>query len=299
MGSHDVIPVLLDTDIGTNVDDALALTYLLRQPRCELAGITTVTVDVNKRAACAEVVCRAAGRPDVLIHCGCSDPLPPGPGQPGVPLYDAIRDYAHRLDRPAHTAIDFLRQSIRARPGEITLLTIGPLTNVAILFALDPEIPSLVAGMVSMAGVYFPHPRAVETNCRVDPIAAAVVFAARVPRHVCVGLDVTSRCALPADEGLRKIEAFRIAPLTAMAAHWAAGRSAIAFHDPLAAAVVFHPRLCRHAGGRVHVALDAAGQPPGRTTFSPATAGPGPTHRIATDVDVAAFFAEFFSTLGK
>lgn len=291
------IPVLLDTDIGANVDDALALAYLLRQPRCELLGITTVTGDVHKRAACAEVICRAAGRPDVPIHCGRSDTLPPGPGQPEVPLYDAIRGDAHRMDRPPNTAVDFLRESIRARPGRITLLTIGPLTNVAIVFAIDPEIPSLLAGMVSMAGVYSSHPRAVETNCRIDPVAAAAVFAAPVPRHLCLGLDVTTRCALPVDEGMRRIEAMRLAPLAAMAARWAAGRPAIAFHDPLAAAVVFRPSLCDYVEGHVRVSLDAADPPPGRTAIGPASSAPGPGRRIATDVDVPAFFAEFFSTL--
>ena len=68
----DRIPVLFDTDIGTNVDDALALAYLLKQPRCNLLGVTTVSGPVERRAACAAAVCRAAGRADVPIRCGAS-----------------------------------------------------------------------------------------------------------------------------------------------------------------------------------------------------------------------------------
>ena len=81
----DRIPVLLDTDIGSDIDDAVALAYLLRQPRCELVGITTVSGDVQKRAALAEVTCRAGGREDIPIHCGRRDVLLNGPGQPNVP----------------------------------------------------------------------------------------------------------------------------------------------------------------------------------------------------------------------
>jgi len=66
----DRIPILLDTDPGSDIDDVLALAYLLRQPRCELVGVTTVTGDVAKRAAIVEVVCRAYGHPHVPIHLG-------------------------------------------------------------------------------------------------------------------------------------------------------------------------------------------------------------------------------------
>src|SRR5688500_14567401 len=73
-GRLERIPLLLDTDIGTNVDDALALLYLLRQPRCELLGVTTVSGDVRRRAACAEAVCEDAGRADVPVRPGAPGP---------------------------------------------------------------------------------------------------------------------------------------------------------------------------------------------------------------------------------
>src|SRR5690349_10019245 len=79
------IPIILDTDIGSDIDDAVALAYLLKQPRCELLGITCVTGDVGKRCACADFVCRAAGRVDIPIHAGASSVLLTGPGQPLVP----------------------------------------------------------------------------------------------------------------------------------------------------------------------------------------------------------------------
>src|ERR1041385_5145304 len=123
------IKLLLDTDIGSDIDDAVCLAYLLRQPRCELLGITTVTGHAGQRAALAEVVCRAAGRAEVPVHAGSPGPLLIGPGQPVVHHYEAIAQRPHRKDYSPHTAVEFLRQTIRKRPHEITLLGIGPLTN--------------------------------------------------------------------------------------------------------------------------------------------------------------------------
>ncbi len=88
----DRIPIILDTDIGSDIDDAVALAYLLRNPRCELAGVTTVTGDVAQRAACAQVLCDAVGRGDVPIHCGARNVMVMGPGQPACPQYAAIAD---------------------------------------------------------------------------------------------------------------------------------------------------------------------------------------------------------------
>ena len=290
MGSSDAIPVLLDTDIGTNIDDALALAYLLRQTRCELVGITTVTGDVRKRAACAEVICRTAGRLDVPIHCGCSDPLPPGPGQPGVPLYEAIRDLPHERERPGHSAFDFLRDTIRGRPGQITLLSIGPLTNLAMLFAADPEVPRLLWQLVSMAGDFSGDATRADTNCRVDPVAAEIVFRSGLPRHLVTSLNVTRSCRLASDRALTLIVQMGLEPLTQMARHWSRHRPDVYFHDPLSAALVFRPDLCSTACGAISVSLCGDAEQRGRTTF---TAGAGRTF-VATAVDVDGFFEEFF-----
>jgi purine nucleosidase len=284
------ISILLDTDIGTNIDDALALAYLLREPSCELVGITTVTGDVQKRAACAAAVCRAAGRPDMPIHCGCSDPLPPGLGQPGVPLYEAIRGLPHDRTRPAHTAFDFLRNAIRSRPGEITLVSIGPFTNLATLFAADPQIPRLLRQLVSMAGDFSADAPRAETNCRVDPVAAEIVFRSDVPRHVVAGMNVTTSCRLASDQALRLIEGMGLDPLARMATLWSRGRSELFFHDPLAAALAFHPELCSTECGTVFISLSGDAPERGESTFTP---GDGRTF-VATAVDVDRFFEEFF-----
>jgi inosine-uridine nucleoside N-ribohydrolase len=303
------IPLLLDTDIGNNIDDSLALAYLLRHSRCDLLGVTTVSGDVGKRAACAEVLWREVGRDDVPVHCGSAGPLLIGPGQSAVPLYPAVAHRAHRLDRPVGAAVEFMRSTIRSRPGEITLLTIGPLTNVALLFSLDPEVPSLLKEIVSMAGVHYPHERPIETNVLIDPIAAAIVFGATAQQgaapHTLVGLNVTTRCTQTADEfRVRHRAAAPPAPaVLEMAEAYFRRRRQVTYNDPLAAAVVFAPDLCTFETGVVTMVVNAPGEDAAKTFFAPdrAAAGrerDGPSnHRVAKGVKVERFFDEYFNTL--
>jgi purine nucleosidase len=286
--------VLLDTDPGSDIDDAAAIAYLCRQPRCELMGITTVSGDTATRAAVAQVVCDAAGRRDVPIHAGLAGPLFPGPGQPNVPHHAAIASRPQRR-YAAGAAVDFLRQTIRDHPGEITLLSIGPMTNLAVLLALDPQIPSLLAGFVSMAGWFDPSASWSEWNLRVDPAAAAIVYAARVPGHLSIGLDVTTRCQMHRDAVRQRFTRPPLDVVAEMAEVWFAHAEQLTFHDPLAAAVLFAPDLCGYERGTVSIELHAEPSKTGLSRFSPDPLGP---HRVARTVDVPRFFDEYFARLG-
>lgn len=282
--------VLLDTDIGNDIDDAVALAYLLRKPMCDLVGITTVTGQAQKRAALCEVVCRSAGREDIPIHCGRETPLAHGPGQPIPAQYEAIQDLAHRLDRPLNSAVDFQRQLIRDNPGEITLLSIGPFSNLAILFALDPEIPSLLGGLVCMAGSFFPGAPEREWNCLVDPTACAMVYAADRVRHRSIGLDVTMRCSMSPNEVRERFVGEPLATVACLAEVWFRNSSdKLTFHDPLAAAVLFEPNLCTYETGKVKVDHE------GGTLFIPSDDSAGSPDQVAKTVDRDGFFSEFFS----
>jgi purine nucleosidase len=288
----DRIPVLLDTDIGSDIDDAVAVAYLLAEPRCELLGVTTVTGDVAKRAALVQVLCDAAGRPAIPIHCGAASVLLDGPGQPHVPQYEAIKDLPHRLDRPPGTAIEFLRRTIRERPGEVTLLSIGPLTNVALLFALDPEVPGLLRSWVSMAGSFGGAiGRPGEWNSRCDPLATAIAFRNQPVRRVHIGLDVTLQCRLPAAEVRQRFNGPLLGLVAKMAELWFADRQEIVFHDPLAAIAIFHEQLVGTRRGRV-----AADAMTGATSFSEAPDG---SHEVAVSVDTDAVFEAFFAPFGE
>ncbi len=283
------VPVLLDTDIGSDIDDAVALAYLLKKPECELLGITTVTGDVQKRAALAEAICHSVGRHDVPIHCGRRDVLIDGPGQPNVPQFEAIASKGHRLDRVENSAVEFLQKTIRSRPGEITLLTIGPYSNIALLFALDPEIPSLLKSVVSMGGVFYGGDRR-EWNALVDPASTAMVYGASRHNHLSVGLDVTEKCRMSADEVRSRFVDEPLVTVASMAETWFKHSGELTFHDPLAATLIFRPELCTYESGKVEVTYAKGDKTSGKTTLVP---GDG-QDRVAKNVDSEAFFAEYF-----
>ncbi len=285
----DRIPILLDTDPGTDIDDALAIAYLLAKPECELVGITTVTGDTKKRAAIAEVLCNAVGRADIPIVAGHSGPMAHGPGQTWLAQYDKISHLPHRLDREPNSAVKFLQETIRSRPGEITLLTIGPMTNIGLLFAMDPEIPSLLKNYVAMAGAFNVN-NGWETNCVVDPISTKIVSHSHRQSLKWVPLDVTTKCVMQKPD----VEMLFQGPLLSLAAQmaeaWFESVDHITFHDPLAAVSLFLPEVIEYTPGTVHVEPEK-----GLTSFEP---GEGPDE-VALKVQPEVLFDEFFDTLSR
>ena len=285
--------VLLDTDIGSDIDDAVCLAYLLAQPACELLGVTTVSGEPVVRARLASALCRVAGR-DVPIFPGASAPLAVSQRQPHSPQSAALDRWPHQADYPEGRAVTFLRDTIRANPGQVTLLTIGPLTNIARLFQEDPEIPSLLGALVMMAGVFVEGPERPEWNIYCDPHAADVVYRAAAPVHRSVGLDVTRKVQMDAAEVRGRFTAPLLQPVLDMAEVWFQSRPAITFHDPLAAVTVFDPAVCGFAPGTVEVSLDEGTQ--AVTRWRPG-GRPAP-HEVALEVDPARFFAHYFGVFG-
>ncbi|MGI6566576.1 MAG: nucleoside hydrolase [Firmicutes bacterium] len=296
----DKIPVLFDTDIGSDIDDALCLAYLLHQERCDLLGITTVSGEPVKRAMLADAVCKAAGRSGIPIHAGCEKPLLIDQKQPLAPQAEILGRWPHREDFEPNSAVQFLRDTIRSRPGEITLLAVGPLTNIGMLFRLDPEIPSLLKELVLMGGAFsFPLediPMPLEWNIIVDPHAASIVFSAEDLPITAIGLDVTTKCVMLADECRRKIRGGVLDVVADAAEVWFKIRPAITFHDPLAAVAMFDPDVVSYEQGRVRVEL-ASEDLKGMTVFTPD--GEKGRHKVAREVDPDRFFAEYFKVAGK
>jgi purine nucleosidase len=289
--------ILLDTDIGSDIDDALCLAYLLARHGCELAGITTVSGEPGRRAAIASALCRAAGK-DVPIHAGSPLPLLVEQHQPRAPQADALAvdgrvRWPHRTEFPPGTAVEFLRRTIREDPGNLTLLAIGPLTNLGLLFRIDPEIPSLLKRLVMMCGSFLGTPSrhgGAEWNALCDPHAASIVYATQVREHRSVGLDVTMQVSIDANEARSRFQRGLLRPVLDLAEVWFRGADRVVFHDPLAAVSIFEPGVCRFDRGTVGVEI-AGGTEPGRTFWTPAANGP---HEVAVTVDPPWFLRAFF-----
>lgn len=312
--------VLLDTDIGSDIDDAVCLAYLLAQRDCDLLGITTVSGEPIQRARIASAIVQAAGQ-DIPIYPGAANPLLIRQQQPHAPQAAKLdcsqfgraqrrvptgraagarwARWPHMDDYVTGEAVEFLRRTIRTHPYEISLLTIGPLTNIALLFAVDPEIPSLLKELVMMCGVFTTDlPRSStrqEWNAKLDPHATAMVYRAAPPIHRSLGLDVTTQVALPAAEVRRRFDAPLLQPVLDFAEVWFTHRPTLTFHDPLAAVALFDPHVCAFTRGQVTVELDDPTRL-GETHWQPGETGP---HEVALAVDADRFFDQYFSVFSQ
>jgi len=192
-------PVWLDTDIGTDVDDAVALSLALRSPEIELVGVSTVYGDVAIRSRMAARLLQLAGREEVPVYCGAGEPM-----MRERPVYwggwegdGLVDDGEAGLPCGTAHAVNALIEAANRRPGEITLLTVGPMTNAALAFAMDPSLAKNLAGFVLMGGAARTGENGLslplaEHNLKCDPEAASLCF--RCGRDmVMVGLDVTTR----------------------------------------------------------------------------------------------------------
>jgi purine nucleosidase len=285
--------VVLDTDIGSDIDDAVALAWLLANPDCDLLGITTVTGMAEQRARIASALCRAAGR-DIPIFPGAEQPLLVAQKQVEAPQAAALAQWPHEESFPARRAIRFLQETVRAHVGEVVLLTIGPLTNIALLFREDPEVPRLLKRTVSMCGLF--SNRAgwgpVEWNASLDPHAAAIVYGTHGAPHRTVGLDVTTQLVLGTEEVRRRFSGGLLKTVLGFSEAWFRHKDHLVFHDPLAAAVVFDETLCTFVRGNVEVELDSRRLAGAMHWSVDPAAG---RHEVAVGVDRDRFFDGYFS----
>ena len=242
--SPSKIPVILDTDIGTDIDDAFALALILASPELDLVGVTTVSGDTQARARLAGKLLWEAGEAwrNVPVYAG-----PPGTPQP----IDQAR-WATPFTSPAlHAsgAVSFLKREINRRPGTITIIAIGELTNVAALLQCDPSAASKIKRIALMGGSiargYAPESKPeLEWNIKSNPRAAQIVFSSGVP-ILMAPLDVTAMLQLDA-AGRRRVFT-ELTPITNALTilYYLWGKETPTLFDPMAVAMLIHPGLCQ------------------------------------------------------
>ncbi len=277
-------PVILDTDIGTDVDDILALVLLARAPEMQLIGVTTVYGDTALRARMVHRVLDRMGLSRVPIGIGANETLTGRSvwwaGHEG----DGIEGLDQIAVDPSHTAADMLGRAAREHRGEWDLFAIGPLTNVALAIQADPEFASSLHHLYIMGGAFWMDTP--EHNIKCDPEAAAIVVQSGIPMTLC-GLDVTLQANLrEADMPRIRAAADGIGPLLEQQIRrwWAfIGANENHLHDPLAILPAVRPDLFRFEQGDLRI--DLGGDPPGRTIVE--RPGDGAL-RLAAAVDAAA-----------
>lgn len=252
--------IIIDTDPG--IDDAMAIFYALQAPELEVLGLTTVfgnaatTVCTRNALRLTEI----AGRADLPVAAGAEGPLV-GPARRHA-------DFVHGADGQGEThlppptrsasplsATAFICDQARRAPGEVTLVAIGPLTNLALALQHDPGLPALLRGVIVMGGNAFGPGNAspaAEANVLSDPTAADLVFGADCPLTMC-GLDVTERIIM-SSHALDRLAGFpnpraqhlaRILPFYRNFYRTRAGLEGIPVHDSTPITYLRAPELFR------------------------------------------------------
>ncbi|MCB2109953.1 MAG: nucleoside hydrolase [Defluviimonas sp.] len=306
--------IIIDTDPGQ--DDAVAILLALASPEIELLGITAVAgnvpLDLTERNA--RMICELAGRRDIPVFAGAAAPLSRKlvtaeyvHGKTGL---DGIALPEPTMPLQAAHAVDFLIETLRREPpGSITLVPIGPLTNIASAFTRAPDIVARVGRIVLMGGAYFEVGNvtpAAEFNIYVDPEAAEIVFRAGVPLVV-VPLDVTHKALTTRS----RIEAFRAlgTPVGAAVASWTDfferfdmakyGSEGAPLHDPCTIAYILRPDL--FTGRHVNVEIETSGRLTTGMTVADwwGVSGRAPNATFLGGIDAGAFYGLLTERLAR
>ena len=296
-------PIILDVDTG--IDDALALSYAIGTVGLDVVAVSTVAgnIDVYRATTNTLNVLSFLGREDIPVHRGATHPLARPHraashvhGEDGIGGAELPRSGRSVDVTPGPATIIRLA---RERPGELTLIAVGPLTNLAIALNVEPRLVSLIPRVVVMGGAYHvpgnitPH---AEFNIWEDPEAAAQVFAAGFDDLTLIGLDVTMQVGLQRGDWDRlgrqtdRLPSSELARRVTRMSFEDKGLPQMYLHDPLAVAVALDSTLV--SVERSAVAVIITGDADGQTRVT----GPGAIN-VATGVDAERFLASFHASL--
>ncbi|HEY2106178.1 MAG TPA: nucleoside hydrolase [Candidatus Binataceae bacterium] len=233
-------PIILDTDIGGDIDDAFALALVLASPELDLKAVTTVSGDTMARARIAAKMLSVAGRNEVPVAAG----------DPGKPSDIDQAPWAAGFTCSSlqkETAVELMSSVLARGHGQTVLVAVGPLTNLAALLRQHPESKRLIKRIVLMGGSiargYYPNSGPTsEYNIAADAAASQAVFSSGIPITM-APLDVTARLQL---EGARLDKVFAAPSPMSRALHelyllWK--QPVPTMHDPMAVSMLIDPSL--------------------------------------------------------
>jgi pyrimidine-specific ribonucleoside hydrolase len=248
--------IILDTDPG--IDDMMAIFLALRSPELKVEAITPVCGNVPLEFTLANALrlVEIAGRPDVPVAAGASHPLlrrlVTSGHVHGANGLGGVDFGAAKIKPVRETAPEIIRRIVRENPGEITIVAVGPLTNVALALRSDSELAAMIPAIAIMGGSLSGGniTPAAEFNLYVDPEAARVVFDAQIPLTM-VGLDVTRKVLL-SEAQIQQLEAAqnpvsqaagKVMRATYERMQKGGEVRVIAMHDPLTVASLIDPQV--------------------------------------------------------
>jgi purine nucleosidase/pyrimidine-specific ribonucleoside hydrolase len=275
--------LIVDTDIGDDIDDAFALALILRSNEFELLGVTTVYKNTEVRATIAKHMVKLVEQLNDIIYWDYETETINGKRK--IRHYS---DYMADYNIATECATDFLLSSIEKMPNELTVLALGPLTNLAVAYRKNPIIFKTIKQIVMMGGQA--SGTFAEWNIRVDPEAADIVFSSGVPIKM-IGLDVTLHCRLNNEtvENFRKNDDPLMKVTASMMDIWINDNKKYpTLHDALAAASMIH-ECCQFDKRYLHVELQ--GPKRGCTITSSNRTNGEPEVEVALEVDHESFMS--------
>jgi len=294
------IPIIFDTDIGDDIDDALALALALQSPELDVRAVTTVIDDTDRRTRLAWKQLGIYNRQDIPLATGASEPFLDPLRTTRARQFEVLTPQDTPPAAAHRRAADLIIETLLASPEKLTLVPVGPLTNIALALKTEPRIKAKIERIVIMGGAF--EMLTPEYNIRRDRVAAQIVFRSGVP-ITAVGLDVTTKCKLQAADidRLRASKNPASAFLVRLIELWQNGRPEQypTLHDPLAVAVSFLPTLVETRLGSVEVETSSP-LTNGVTIFTPADRlpkGETASTQVARQVDVRRFIDMFLDRL--
>lgn len=258
--------IIIDTDIGTYYDDALAVMFACRSPELDLLGVTTAYGDTQLRSRIARKILNVAGRPDVPVATGVGRPLQGNSLMFGFEGEAILEDGDEDLAPIDEHAANFIIRNVMDNPGEVSVVTLGAVSNLAVAYTMEPRIAQNMKELIMMAGVIVPivdekgvrRSPVEEYNFNNDPTAAQIVCKSDMPMVLCP-IDVTLKVPLH-DHQLAEINktddpiAKQVAAILGVwppqehQIYLSVGipteHTGLWLHDPLAVALVFDKSLC-------------------------------------------------------
>jgi pyrimidine-specific ribonucleoside hydrolase len=308
------VPLIIDTDPG--VDDAVALLLAAASPEVELLGVTTVygNVELERTTDNARRLLALAGRPDVPVARGAARPLVHQQPTRAADWHgaDGLGGGAAALPEPTtalhpHGAVQLMAELLRASSTPVTIAAIGPMTNVALLLAVHPELAGRIDRLVVMGGsmTVGNTTGAAEFNVHCDPEAAQRVLHRPDVAVTMVPMDLTVRCAVPGS-WLDALAAAgpRCTALAGLVGHYRARHTAsygfdgVALHDAVAVLEAAVPGTLSTTPLSLQVACDV-GPARGATVVQLSPAGSGRAVAVARDTDIPALHATILERLGR
>lgn len=291
--------IILDTDIGTNVDDAFAVLLALTSPELDCRAITLVAGDLDVRSMCLVALLErlSSTDPQLRLAKGEMEPLTKGKSfrwlgveGRGIEVWSP-----ESFDKVEDDAVGLIAEEAMQSPGGVSLIAIGPLTNIACALRREPALSGCVSEIFCMGsswggldGAAFAY----ENNFGVDPDAAEEVLGSGIPVTL-VGTNVTREVALSRDrrQALAESGCDLERLLWRMTSNWLAGmeRDTVFLHDPVAAAAAADDSFLEFARARP-VFEERAGPKTGRVAWALDDSSPV---RVATEIDVTAFWEIF------